>query len=83
MESTTNHKADPVVTTLARLAAELTYTLEAIDLSNHYRGPWGEHPHHEVGDWAEEVASESTRLGYWEWVANRINSGGFNLDDDS
>ena len=53
-----------------------------IHLDSLYGGNWGEHPQHEVGDWAQAIASEDTRLGYWEWVANRIDSGDFDLDDD-
>lgn len=31
--------------------------------------PWGSDPVHTPWDWRQEVASDSTRLGYWDWVA--------------
>jgi hypothetical protein len=68
--------------TITAIKEKIDLGLEALDLSAHFGGTWGEHPRHEVGDWASEVASEDTRLGYWEWVANRIDSGDFDLDDD-
>lgn len=68
--------------TITGIKEKISLALEALDLAKHFGGNWGEHPQHEVGDWAEEVALESTRLGYWEWVANRIDSGDFDLDDD-
>lgn len=39
---------------------------------------WGEHPRQRRAFWREEVASEDTQSGYWEWVYNRIQNG----DDD-
>lgn len=33
---------------------------------------WGEHPTFPLADWRAEVASDDTRLGYWEWVANQL-----------
>lgn len=35
--------------------------------------PWGEHPDHPVTDWQAEVANNHTRLGYWAWVAARLD----------
>lgn len=35
-------------------------------------GGWGEHPEYPAWDWRSEVASESTRRGYWDWVACQI-----------
>jgi hypothetical protein len=35
-------------------------------------GVWGEHQDHTVNDWRYEVTNDDTRLGYWEWVANKI-----------
>jgi len=67
---------------ITEVQGKISLALEALDLAAHFGGTWGEHPQHEVGAWAEEVASEDTRLGYWEWVANRIDSGDFDLDDD-
>jgi len=43
----------------------------AATLSVQY-GSWGEHPEHSLEDWRYEVANDDTRLGYWEWVAHRI-----------
>ena len=36
---------------------------------------WGGLTGHDVEDWRYEIANEDTRLGYWEWAANRIDSG--------
>ena len=35
-------------------------------------GHWGGHPQYTTSDWAHEVMEDSTRLGYWEWVDERI-----------
>ena len=32
-------------------------------------GWWGEHPEYSLVDWRYEVFKETTRLGYWDWVA--------------
>ena len=69
--------------TITEVEGKISLALEALDLAAHFGGTWGEHPQHEVGAWAEEVANEDTCLGYWEWVANRIDSGDFDLDDDT
>ncbi|WP_209044998.1 hypothetical protein [Rhizorhabdus histidinilytica] len=37
-------------------------------------GPWGEHPDHPVSDWKAEVANDDTRLGYWAWIAARVDA---------
>lgn len=39
-------------------------------------GYWGEHLDHPVADWQYEVASGTTRAGYWEWLVLK-------LDDDA
>lgn len=36
-------------------------------------GTWGEHPDYPFADWQREVEEDSTRLGYWQWVANKID----------
>jgi len=33
---------------------------------------WEDHPDHPVEDWRYEVANNDTRLGYLDWVNNRI-----------
>jgi hypothetical protein len=68
--------------TITAVEEKISLALKALDLAAHFGGTWGEEWHHEVGAWAEEVANEDTRLGYWEWVANRIDSGDFDLDED-
>jgi hypothetical protein len=35
-------------------------------------GVWGEHPDHPRSDWQYAVANGDSNLGYWEWVANRM-----------
>ncbi len=44
-------------------------------LKEAHGGHWGELEGHDVADWRYEVANEDTKLGYWEWAANRIESG--------
>lgn len=79
---TPHHKPIMFIThNITAVEGKISLALEAIDLAEHFGGNWGEHPQHAVGDWAEAIASEDTRLGYWEWVANRIDSGDFDLDD--
>jgi hypothetical protein len=34
---------------------------------------WGEHPEYVVSDWQYSVANGDTRLGYWDWVAARLD----------
>jgi hypothetical protein len=36
-------------------------------------GFWGHHPDHPVADWQYEVQNDDTRLGYWGWVAARLD----------
>lgn len=36
-------------------------------------GMWGEHPKFLVADWQHEVENDYTRVGYWEWVANKVD----------
>lgn len=35
-------------------------------------GVWGSHPKFFPEDWRNEVISNNTRLGYWEWVFNQL-----------
>lgn len=35
---------------------------------------WGENPQYPVSDWQSEVRDGWTRLGYWDWVDNRIDN---------
>lgn len=44
-------------------------------LMDQWGGSWGDHPDHSIEDWRYEVANNDTRLGYWEWVAARIDEG--------
>jgi hypothetical protein len=34
--------------------------------------PWGSHPIYPVSDWRYEVANGDTRLGYEEWLYNKL-----------
>lgn len=51
-------------------------------LKQQHGGHWGEHPDHPVDDWQHEVLGDETRLGYWEWVENRIDAATDDDDDD-
>jgi hypothetical protein len=42
------------------------------DLAERNGGYWGEHKDYPACDWAYEVANNDTRLGYWAWVANKL-----------
>jgi hypothetical protein len=55
-------------------AAEIT----AEKLVEEHGGYWAEHPVHPSTDWRDEVAAESTRQSYWEWVAGK-----FDADEES
>lgn len=45
--------------------------LDADRLRRQY-GSWGSHPEHPIADWQCEVANDETRLGYWEWLENKL-----------
>lgn len=47
-------------------------THEAHALAQKHGGVWGKHPNYIVADWQYEVTNNYTRLGYWDWVLNRI-----------
>ncbi len=47
------------------------YNLTSDQLRVKY-GSWGSHPRHPVEDWQAEVADDETRLGYWDWLEQRI-----------
>ncbi|NLA66717.1 MAG: hypothetical protein GX856_00440 [Gammaproteobacteria bacterium] len=42
----------------------------------------GEHPWHTRKDWRQEVASESTLLGYWEWVVHKVGQDEDDIDEE-
>ena len=35
-------------------------------------GEMGKHPIHSLKNWKSQVSNNKTRLGYWEWVLERI-----------
>lgn len=43
-------------------------------IAKEHGGTWGELPAHWVSDWQYQVVECETRLGYWEWVANQLDS---------
>jgi len=43
------------------------------DIMEAHGGFWGEHPDYPVEDWQHEVRNDDTRVGYWEWVVNRVD----------
>jgi hypothetical protein len=50
------------------LAGAVRQLQAALESSSH----WEVHPDHPVEDWKDEVANDDTRLGYQEWVENRL-----------
>ena len=48
----------------------------------HYGGLWGEHPDFPVDEWQQEVASDDTRRGYWEWVKAKIEEADEETDEE-
>lgn len=50
-------------------ATSLAYRLLDEATMESDRDPWAEDPDYPVWDWRQEVASDSTRSGYWQWVA--------------
>jgi len=45
----------------------------ASDLIQDY-GYWEDHPDYPRTDWFYEATNNNTRLGYWEWVAEKIRT---------
>src|SRR3546814_4202416 len=41
-------------------------------LRENHGGVWGEYPEYPANDWRLEVENHDTRIGYWEWVAAKI-----------
>lgn len=39
-------------------------------------GYWEDDPEYPSSDWKHQVASNETRLGYWEWVQSTAISNG-------
>lgn len=37
-------------------------------------GHWGCDPRHPVSDWQHEVSEDETRLGYWDWLENKLEN---------
>ena len=48
---------------------EQPYTL--VDQLREKYGEWGEHLRYPVDDWNNDVDSDNTRQGYWDWVASQ------------
>lgn len=48
-------------------------TAKLEQLKEAHGGHWGEHPEYPVTDWVFEASENGTRLGYWEWVQNKID----------
>ncbi len=44
---------------------------------------WGEHPDYPLQDWRYDVADDNTRLGYWQWVVDRIRCNEDDCDDNN
>ena len=42
------------------------------ELCEAHEGYWGEHINYPLVDWHHDVINNATRLGYWAWVADRI-----------
>ena len=38
-------------------------------------GHWGSHPDFPAEDWMYEAGNGDTRLGYWDWVVNKLQGG--------
>lgn len=43
---------------------------------------WGEHPDYPREDWGNEAADNDTSLGYWEWVAHKVEADGNGFDGE-
>jgi hypothetical protein len=44
--------------------------------------PWDEHAIPVVDDWEYEVANGYTRLGYWDWVIEKLESGDYEREEE-
>ena len=49
----------------------MAYTAKRLQAK--WGGMWGAHPVYRLYAWQQEVADNTTRLGYWEWVAAQID----------
>jgi hypothetical protein len=41
---------------------------------NREDGSWGEHPDWPMSEWAREAGCLDTRIGYWEWVSDQLET---------
>lgn len=48
--------------------------IDPAQLADANGGTWGEHHTYIPADWRTEVENGDTRLGYWEWVASKIEA---------
>ncbi len=47
---------------------------DLLDLAASFGGWWGECPLCPKEDWTYAIAAGDTLLGYWQWVAERLNN---------
>jgi len=52
------------------------------ELAEEHGGHWGEHPDHPTSDWVLQVVDDDTRLGYWQWVYDRLENEEFAEEKD-
>lgn len=43
-------------------------------LSDIHGGMWGEHDYYPVEDWVMDATNGDTRLGYWEWLSDMLET---------
>src|SRR3546814_19025218 len=51
-------------------------------LRENHGGVWGEYPEYPANDWRLEVENHDTRIGYWEWVAAKIEPADLETAED-
>lgn len=46
--------------------------INAGELADYYRGHWSQASKFPVWEWQRAVSMFETRLGYWEWVSDKV-----------
>jgi hypothetical protein len=52
------------------------------NIAEQHGGTWGSHPDFPLADWQHEVSNNETRLGYWDWVAGKLEDAMEDQGDD-
>lgn len=67
-------EAAAVVSSAAELKGQAMARDSHAEALQKEHGHWGAHAQYPVADWQHAVANGDTRLGYWPWVAAKIDA---------